>query len=128
MALQVQTFRNVQPGKWAAFKAKIKADTGTEIENASGTVTHGSFEFMYVYNEQAQVLTIQCLKKPLFISAHTILQGLAEEIADLPSTAPAPPLPQVVNAPPPAEDTEKKPAPATDSTAPTGGTPTKGVV
>jgi hypothetical protein len=93
MALQVQTFTNVPAGKWAAFKAKIKADTGTEITNPSGTVTHGSFEFMYVYNEQSAVLTIQCLKKPLFISANVILKGLAEEIADLPSVAPPPPVP-----------------------------------
>jgi hypothetical protein len=101
MALQVQTFQNFPVGKWLAFKQKIKADTGEEITTVSGTVKHGSFEFMYVYNSVAFVLTIQCLKKPIFINAHTILQGIAEEIADLPTLA-AEPL-TVAPAPAPAK-------------------------
>lgn len=88
MALQVQTFTNFPVGKWEAFKAKILKDTGVEITSVSGTVVHGNFEFMYVYNATASVLTVQCLKKPFFINSHTVLQGLAEEIADLPVLIP----------------------------------------
>lgn len=90
MALQVQTFSGFTPGKWAAFVAKIKADTGVVITADSGTVTHGSFEFTYAYNEAASTLTVQCLKKPLFIKASVIIEGLAEEIADLVPVEPTP--------------------------------------
>jgi hypothetical protein len=93
MALQILTFPTFTPAMWQAFITKIKGDTGVEITAASGTVTHGSFVFNYTYNSTQQVLEVQCLKKPLFIPASTINNGLKEEIAELITT--------VQNAPPP---------------------------
>ena len=90
MALQVQTFTSFTPGKWAAFLNKIKADTGVEITTFTGEVTHGSFTFAYTYDKNAQVLTVQCLHKPIFITAATIVNGLSEEIADLVPVSPDP--------------------------------------
>ncbi len=90
MALQVQTFTNFNTGKWAAFLNKIKADTGVEITTFSGEVVHGSFTFAYSYDKNAEVLTVQCLHKPLFLSSSTVINGLAEEIADLIPVVPAP--------------------------------------
>ena len=84
MALQMQTFHDFTPQMYEAFKTKILKDTGVEIkEGTEGTVTHGSFQFTYNYNSTTQVFQVQCLKKPLFIKASTIVEGLAEEIAQL---------------------------------------------
>lgn len=93
MALQILTFPGFTPAMWQAFINKIKLDTGTEINQASGTVVHGSFTFNYTYNSTIQVLEVQCLKKPLFIPAATIVSGLKEEIADLITSTLNPPEP-----------------------------------
>ena len=92
MALQVQTFPNFTPALYAAFCAKVKADTGVELTKPSGTVTHGSFVFTYAYDQVAQVFTMQCQKKPIFIPASTIINGLAEEIAEITATTVTPPV------------------------------------
>lgn len=81
MALQMQKFTNFTPAMYAAFAAKIKADVGVTLSADAGTITHGSFEFTYNYVRATQTFTIQCLKKPLFIPAAQIINGLAEEIA-----------------------------------------------
>lgn len=90
MALQNQTFPAITEAIWQAFVAKVKHDTGVEITSNSGTATHGSFVFTYNYDPTTFVLQIQCLKKPLFIPASTIVNGIAEEIAEL-RTVPTPP-------------------------------------
>jgi hypothetical protein len=83
MALQEQVFASFTPGLWQAFVNKIKADTGVVISTNTGTVKHGSFEFTYDYNPDTQMLVVQCTKKPLFIPANVILNGLSQEIAEL---------------------------------------------
>lgn len=101
MALQKQVFSNFSSDLWTAFVAKIKNDTGVEIPliaaplteeetaagkpplNVSGEVVHGSFTFDYDYNPTAQILTVQCTHKPLFLKASMVLDGLKEEILDL---------------------------------------------
>ena len=83
MSLQLQTFNAFTPAMFSAFAAKIKSDTGVEIEGNSGTVEHGSFTFQYSYDPTALVLNVQCLKKPLFIPAGTIVNGISEEVAAL---------------------------------------------
>lgn len=93
MALQLQVFPGITAALWEAFKAKIQHDTGTEITANVGTVTHGSFVFTYNYNAEAELLQVQCLKKPLFIPASTIINGLAEEIASLKPASATPAAP-----------------------------------
>lgn len=83
MALQMQAFGAFTSDMFAAFAAKIKADIGIDIEGNSGTVEHGSFTFQYSYDPESRVLHIQCLKKPLFIPASTIVNGISEEVAAL---------------------------------------------
>lgn len=83
MALQVQTFKDFTSAMMQAFAAKIYADTGAQLTGSNGTVVHGSFTFAWAYNPQAQILSIQCLKKPLFIPAAQIINGLAEEVAEI---------------------------------------------
>jgi hypothetical protein len=88
MSLQAQAFGAFTPAMFAAFAAKIKADVGVDLAGATaGTVTHGSFTFQYDYNPELAVLHIQCLKKPLFIPATTIINGIAEEVAALKGAA-----------------------------------------
>lgn len=91
MALQLQAFAGITDAIWQAFKAKILHDTGVQITANTGTVTHGSFVFTYDYNSMAELLQIQCLKKPLFIPASTITNGIAQEIAELRTAPVAPP-------------------------------------
>lgn len=94
MALQMQTFTNVTEPMFDALVAKIKADTGQDVTataNEIVTVTHGSFVFTYNYNPATKTLQVQCLKKPLFIPASTIINGLAEEIAEIIATTVTPP-------------------------------------
>lgn len=93
MALQKQTFTSFTPTMFSAFSAKVHADTGVEITGDAGTVTHGSFSFEYSYDSVAGVLNIQCLTKPLFIPASTIINGLAEEVAALRAATLAAPVP-----------------------------------
>ena len=81
MSLQTQAFGGFTPDEFAAFAAKIKADTGVELTENAGTVAHGSFEFTYDYHPDTGLLHIQCQKKPLFIPAATIINGIAEEVA-----------------------------------------------
>ena len=86
MSLQIQKFENVSPAVVAALQDKIKNTAGTEsttADNGYVTVVHGSFTFTYIYNTDTKELIVQCLKKPLFIPAATILNGLAEEITEL---------------------------------------------
>jgi len=83
MALQAQAFGAFTPVMFAAFAAKIKADTGVDIEGNAGIVEHGSFTFKYDYSPATQLFHVQCLKKPLFIPASTIINGIAEEVAAL---------------------------------------------
>jgi hypothetical protein len=89
MALQMQTFSNFTPNMFSALINKIKTDTGQDIPetlNKTVTVTHGSFVFTFNYNPTTEVLVIQCLKKPLFIPAAMIVNGLAEEVAEVIAT------------------------------------------
>ena len=93
MALQMQTFTNVTEPMFDALVAKIKADTGQDVAatvNETVTVIHGSFVFTYNYNPTTKTLLVQCLKKPLFIPASTIINGLAEEVAEIIATTVAP--------------------------------------
>jgi hypothetical protein len=83
MALQLQRFPGFSPEAFAEFKAKVNTDTGVEITSNVGTVTHGSFVFTYNYDPNAEVLLVQCQKKPLFIPAATIINGLNEEVLTL---------------------------------------------
>ena len=95
MALQMQTFTNVTEPMFDALVAKIKADTGQEVAatvNETVKVTHGSFVFTYHYDPTTKILQVQCLKKPLFIPASTIINGLAEEIAEIIATTVTPPV------------------------------------
>jgi hypothetical protein len=95
MALQVQTFINFTEPMFDALVAKIKADTGQDVAataNELVKVTHGSFVFTYHYDPVTKTLQIQCLKKPLFIPAVTIINGLAEEVAEIIATTVAPPV------------------------------------
>lgn len=90
MALQMQTFSNFTPGMFTALIDKIKMDTGQDIDDTPDktvTVKHGSFVFTFNYNSTTEVLKIQCLKKPLFIPATTIINGLTEEVAEVVATA-----------------------------------------
>jgi hypothetical protein len=68
---------------YAAFAAKIKNDTGVVIDANEGDVVHGSFTFHYDYDPVEQVLQVQCMRKPLFIPAATIVNGMAEEVAEI---------------------------------------------
>jgi hypothetical protein len=89
MALQMQTFSNFTPAMFTALINKINTDTGQNIAetlNETVTVTHGSFVFTFNYNPTTAVLMIQCLKKPLFISATMIVNGLAEEVVEVIAT------------------------------------------
>ena len=95
MALQMQTFTNVSEPMFDALVAKIKADTGQDVTataNETVTVVHGSFVFTYAYDPATKTLQVQCLKKPLFIPASTIINGLAEEIAEIIAATVAPPV------------------------------------
>jgi hypothetical protein len=95
MALQVQTFTNITETMFDALVAKIKVDTGQNVAataNETVTVVHGSFVFTYNYNPATKTLQVQCLKKPLFIPASTIINGLAEEIAEIIATTVTPPV------------------------------------
>ena len=95
MALQMQTFTNVTEPMFDALIVKIKADTGQDIAataNETVTVVHGLFVFTYNYNPATKTLQVQCLKKPLFIPASTIINGLAEEIAEIIATTVTPPV------------------------------------
>jgi hypothetical protein len=94
MSLQLQTFKGFTPTMFASFAAKTEKDTSTKIIGNSGTVVHGSFTFTYNFNPTTETLEIQCLKKPLFIPASTIINGIAEEVAELiTSTINTPPIP-----------------------------------
>jgi hypothetical protein len=93
MALQLQTFNHFTPAMYTAFAAKIQKDTDvtpnpiTETDTSpAGEIVHGSFTFTYKYDSATSILTVQCLKKPLFIPASTIINGMAEEIAELIAT------------------------------------------
>ena len=83
MALQNQTFTAFPPAMYGTFINKIKLTTGVVIDGNSGTVEHGSFTFTYLYDAANETLQIQCLKKPLFIPASTITNGIAEEVEEL---------------------------------------------
>lgn len=83
MSLQMQTFSSFTLKMWAALVEKIKADTGVETTEYEGTVVHGSFTFTYAYDPESQVLVLQCQKKPFFLPASTVVNGLAEEVHEL---------------------------------------------
>ena len=83
MSLQLQTFPNFSAAMFAAFSAKIKADTGVVITSNVGTVVHGSFTFMYNFNPALNQLQVQCLKKPIFLPASTVTNGLSEEVLEI---------------------------------------------
>lgn len=83
MALQMQAFGGFTQEMFEKFATKIKQDVGVELDKNADTVTHGSFVFQYDYHPDTQILHIQCLKKPLFIPASTIVNGIAEEVAAL---------------------------------------------
>jgi hypothetical protein len=98
MALQEQNFHNFTPAMYAAFAAKIEKDTGVKLNAPTDppskqVVTHGSFQFAYLYDAQQNFIIIQCLKKPLFIPASTIVSGIAEEMAELITATGAAPAP-----------------------------------
>ena len=83
MALQMQAFGGFTQDMFEAFAEKIKQDVGVDIQGNSCTVEHGSFTFQYSYDSAALLLHIQCLKKPFFIPASMIINGISEEVAAL---------------------------------------------
>lgn len=87
MSLQLQTFTDVTPAVFDAFAAKVKEDVGVDCPATPDlkfvTITHGPLVFQYMYNTETEVLLVQVLKKPLFIKASRVTEGIAEEVAEL---------------------------------------------
>lgn len=83
MALQKQVFDNISVAKFKSFVLKVEQDTGNEMTGTSGTVEHGSIEFEWSYIQDAGVLTIQVLRKPLFLKASSVISAIQEEVAEL---------------------------------------------
>jgi hypothetical protein len=92
LALQQQNFTGITPAVYAAFAEKVLLDTGVQIEGDGTTdseatldkpVVHGGFSFIYKYSAAAGTLQIQCLTKPLLVTSHSVINGIAEEVAEI---------------------------------------------
>ena len=82
MALPEQHFSNITQGHFAAIVAEVKTDTGVVIESDAGTASSpdNKYTFTWNFDPLALTLTVQCLKKPLYIPTQMLLNGLAEKI------------------------------------------------
>ena len=85
MALQVQSFTGITPDKFLSLVAKVGKDTGVAISGDSGTAKSDDekWEFSWDYNSTEGTLAIQCLKKPFYIPASSVITAITHEVAEL---------------------------------------------
>ena len=76
-----QVFTGITPDQYAKLADKARA-TGIELNGNSGTASKFGVEVTWNYSPADQVLTIQCLKAPFFMSTadvDTRIQNLVHE-------------------------------------------------
>ena len=85
MALQQQVFTGITPDKFISLVAKVGKDTGVAISGNSGEAKSDDekWEFSWNYVPEIGNLTIQCLKKPFYIPASSVITAITHEVAEL---------------------------------------------
>lgn len=71
-ACQQQVFNGVTQSRWDCIKQTIQTGTGVEIGTDNGSASKSGFTFQWNFDAAAQVLTIQCMEKPVFIPCEGI--------------------------------------------------------
>jgi hypothetical protein len=72
MALPSQTFTNIIPERFEALAAKVQRAIGVTVSGNIGTATQKGYTLTWTYDQVAETLTIQCLKKPLIVPAEAV--------------------------------------------------------
>ena len=57
-------FAGVAREKFSDIEARLEKETGVAISTDSGTVSNHGFTLKWLYDEQAQTLDVDCLRKP----------------------------------------------------------------
>lgn len=79
MACKPVVFKGITRERFQAVRARIRAQADVNVVGDTGTASGGGFEATWIYDEPSQALTIQCTRKPFFMS-----EGLvAEKIRDV---------------------------------------------
>jgi Fe2+ or Zn2+ uptake regulation protein len=76
-----KTFSGITPEQYAKLTEKARAN-GIDMSGNRGTASKYGVEMQWDYSPEAQQLTLQCLRTPMFISAATVygkLQALVEQ-------------------------------------------------
>jgi hypothetical protein len=71
-ACAMQTFNNVTQAAWQSAKQAVAAKFGVQITTDSGSVSSDGFTVHWSYDAQTEVLSIQCVDSPFFISCSAI--------------------------------------------------------
>lgn len=83
MVSQPLKFPNITRLKFQAIRARINAQADTKVVGDQGTASGHGFEATWTYSEPDQTLTIQCTKKPFFVSESLVtakIQALVESV------------------------------------------------
>ena len=68
MAFKPVTFKNITREHFQAIRARIRAQADVSVVGDTGTASGNGFEASWNYDEPSQTLTIQCTKKPFWVS------------------------------------------------------------
>ncbi len=75
-------FHGITPELWAALETQVRA-AGIDVEHDQGIAHVGPADIRWDYEPTAQLLTVQCLKKPWIVSCTAVnakIQDLFHEI------------------------------------------------
>jgi hypothetical protein len=74
------TVNDISPEQYQALLATAQAQ-GLALTGDAGSTTYQGMDFTWSYDATAQVLTIQCIEKPMFVPCSMIESRLRSMIA-----------------------------------------------
>lgn len=82
MALEPITFKNVTPCEWRRIKAGL-VDDGIHISTDQGQQEAKGIRISWHYDAESQVLSVQCLGKPLYVPGSLVQARLKSTFSRL---------------------------------------------
>ncbi len=89
-----QVFPGITPEQYAKLMARAQS-AGLNLSGNSGTATKFGVEVTWNYSPEAQELTLQCLRTPIFVKPEAVnakIQALVKETLGQESASPGLPI------------------------------------
>lgn len=82
MAICAQTFAGIDTARFLAIAEKVRSKTGVAVAGAEGQASANGFTLAWKYSPESQQLTVECLKKPFFVSGGLVLRNVQQLVEE----------------------------------------------